>query len=384
MALHGLSGSGKTFSSLAIATGLGSRIAVIDSEHGSSEKFADEFTFDVLPLAQFDPRNYIDAIHAAEAEGYDVVIIDSLSHEWIGPGGTLEIVDKVTARSNSKNAYTTGWREATPLHNALIDSIVRCKCHLIATMRVKSDYVMTTNNRGGSEPVKMGLTPVQRENMEYEFDIVGRITIEHKLIVEKTRYRAIDGEIIDRPGKAFGAQLLGWLSDGKPIPESGPIAGILDAETAGKLRSLLGQIGATPVQVSDMLARRGVTRIEDLTGGDADEIIGKLTARVAANVSGNGAANAPAAVPATPESYVVPSVPDPEFVAKVAQAEQLPGITKPANNGGTVDYTANVPPASHDGVNGLGDGNPDPADDFRMADATRPDRNGNAAQVVTA
>jgi hypothetical protein len=124
-----------------------------------------------------------------------------------------------------------------------------------------------------------------------------------------------------------------------------------------------------------MLARRGVTRIEDLTGADADEIIGKLSAKVSSIAA------------TSPESFVGPSVADPAFAAKVAEATQLPGITKTKVNGPPVDYSVpesvTVNPASqHGNANGIG-ATTDPSDDFLMADATRPDRNGNAAQVVT-
>ena len=91
LALSGASGSGKTMSSLAIASHLGQRIAVIDTERGSASRYADLFEFDVLELESFHPTKYISAIKAAESAGYDVLIIDSLSHAWIGKDGELDL-----------------------------------------------------------------------------------------------------------------------------------------------------------------------------------------------------------------------------------------------------------------------------------------------------
>ena len=118
LGLVGVSGSGKTFSALAIGSALAAhydgRVALIDTEHGSASKYADRFSFDVLELVDFNPKNYIDAIKAA-SDYYDVLIIDSLSHAWSGSGGVLEMVDNAAKRSQSNNSFTA-WRDVTPLH----------------------------------------------------------------------------------------------------------------------------------------------------------------------------------------------------------------------------------------------------------------------------
>lgn len=215
LALIGPSGSGKTFTALAIASGLGGRVAVIDTEHGSTSKYADRFDFDVLELDEFHPRRYVEAIRAAEAEGYGTVIIDSLSHAWVGRGGALELVDKATQRNPSRNTFTA-WKDVTPLHNELIDAIVRCKCHVIGTMRAKQEYVLQPNAKGQMEPVKVGLGPVQRDGMEYEFDVAADLTLDHRLIVTKTRCQALDGAVIEQPGRQVAEALLRWLSDVPP------------------------------------------------------------------------------------------------------------------------------------------------------------------------
>ena len=222
LALIGTSGSGKTYSALAIATGLGLPIAFIDTERGSARKYADLFDFDVLELESFSVDNFIAAINAAERGGYKVLIIDSLSHAWSGKDGILEFVDMETAKSRAKNAYTSGWRAATPLHNKLVDTILGCKMHVIACMRSKSEYVMEEIN-GKKVPRKIGLQPVQREGMEYEFDVLGDLDQDHNLIISKSRCAAIDNKLFAKPGAEFAAILNEWLG-GSPAPVAKPSA----------------------------------------------------------------------------------------------------------------------------------------------------------------
>ncbi len=226
LALIGPSGSGKTLSSLRIAHGLGVKIALVDSERNSASKYAGsdnpdggKLEFDTLSLESFHPDQYISAIHAADAAAYDVLIIDSLSHAWSGKDGVLELVDKAAARSQSGNKFTA-WREASPLHNHLIDAILGSRCHIIATMRSKTEYVMDEVERGGKTikiPRKIGLAPIQRENMEYEFDVVADMDLDNNLLVSKTRCSALSKAVIKEPGKAFAEVLKTWLSDGEAV-----------------------------------------------------------------------------------------------------------------------------------------------------------------------
>lgn len=225
IALIGVSGSGKTYTALGIGTNLGTRVALIDTERGSASKYSDEFEFDVLELDSFHPQKFIDAIGAAEAAGYDVLIIDSLSHAWMGKEGALELVDKAAKRGGSGNSFGA-WREITPLHNALVDSIVRSRCHVIVTIRAKTDYVQEKNERTGrSEVRKVGLAPVQRDGLEYEFDVVGDVDIEHNLVITKTRCRALDAGVFNKAGKDVADRLNVWLGDGAPaeVPPPAPV-----------------------------------------------------------------------------------------------------------------------------------------------------------------
>lgn len=215
MALIGVSGSGKTFSALSIAKGLGKRIMVIDTEHGSAAKYADLFDFETIALNNFDPRNYIEGLRLGEMAEFDVIIIDSLSHAWSGRGGALEIVDNITKRTNSGNSFAA-WRDVTPLHNQLVDAIVGCQAHVIVTMRAKTEYVYDSGENGKKgSPRKIGMAPIQREGMEYEFDVCGDINQSHEFIVTKSRVPWLADQIYPCPGQKLGEDLLGWL--GKPM-----------------------------------------------------------------------------------------------------------------------------------------------------------------------
>lgn len=224
LALIGPSGSGKTFSALAIATGLGEKIALIDTEHGSASKYSDRFNFDVLELTSFAPERYIEGIKDAAQAGYDVLIIDSLSHAWAGKDGILEFVDKRAKASDTGNSFGA-WRDATPKHNALVEAILAAPMDLIVTVRSKTEYVLEKNDKGKTVPRKVGLQPVQRDGLEYEFDVVGDMKIEgNDLVVSKSRCSALTGEVISQPGKALGQKLRAWLSEGVDAPAPQPTA----------------------------------------------------------------------------------------------------------------------------------------------------------------
>ena len=218
IALCAPAGGGKTHSALLIAKGLGGKIAVIDTENGSAELEAGKPNipeFDVITMhAPFDPIKYIAAIDAAEKAGYDIVIIDSLTHAWAGTGGLLDKVDTISKASKSGNSYTA-WRDVTPLHNKLVDKMLQSTCHIIATMRSKTDYVLETNSKGGMTPKKVGLAPVQREGMDYEFTVVLDIDqSSHVATATKDRTSLFDGAPFV-PSPDTGEMLLNWFNSGK-------------------------------------------------------------------------------------------------------------------------------------------------------------------------
>ncbi len=246
LALVGPSGSGKTYTALLLASRLGKRVAVIDTERGSASKYADLFAFDVLELTTYSPNTYIKAVQAAEVEGYDVIVLDSLSHAWTGKEGALELVDRATKRSQNTSTFF-GWREVTPQHNALVDAVVGCKAHVIATMRAKTEYVLEKDRDGKTVPRKVGLAPVQRDGMEYEFDVVGDMTADNEFIVSKTRCPALSGQIFPKPGANVAKILMDWLGEGSPLakleqtaqrtPELSKPSETLEPDFEGQIRS---------------------------------------------------------------------------------------------------------------------------------------------------
>lgn len=222
MALTGVSGAGKTLSALYIAYGLTedwSKIALIDTEHSRAKFYAnrtDLHTGSFLHAAMeppFTPDKYKqymkEAVQVVGANG--VVIVDSFSHAWEGEGGVLAIKEQIAARIN--NSYTA-WNEAGKVQNELVSAILSADCHTIVTMRAKTQYAMEENDRGKMQPVKIGLAPIQRENTEYEFDVVLWLNR-----ADHVAYASKDTTFLDRYGAVItpelGRQLKAWLDEGE-------------------------------------------------------------------------------------------------------------------------------------------------------------------------
>lgn len=217
IALMGTPGAGKTFSALSIATGLGKKIAVIDTENGSASKYSKDFDFDHCIMETYGPLELVEAIRSAEDAGYDVVIVDSLSHFWMGTGGALDQVDRAAKRSNSGNSFAA-WRDVTPQQTKMIEQIIRCKAHIIVTMRSKTEYVLQDNGKGKMIPTKMGLAPIQREGLEYEADIVAEMNFANEMVVTKSRMKDLQGKVIMHPDHRLGEQIAAWC-EGEEAPE---------------------------------------------------------------------------------------------------------------------------------------------------------------------
>lgn len=214
VALWGPSGAGKTRTALEIATGLGQKVALIDTEHGRSRQYADRFNFDIVELETFHPDHYIQVIQAAEDEGYDVIIIDSLTHAWSGEGGLLEVHSEIVRRNPVKNDFSA-WDEVTPIHRRLIEAMTRSSCHVIATMRSKTEYAMETNENGKTSLRRVGLGPDQRKNLEYEFDVVGYIDPDHALTIEKDCSDLLQDQVLKLPTADVGIKLANWFARGE-------------------------------------------------------------------------------------------------------------------------------------------------------------------------
>ncbi|MGB2984932.1 MAG: ATP-binding protein [Phycisphaerae bacterium] len=273
MALDGPSGCGKTYTGLIFATALadGGQIAVIDTERGSASKYADLFEFDVLELSNYHPKRYIEAIEAAEAAGYDVLLIDSLSHAWEGESGVLDLHDKAMTAQRVSNSFTA-WKDVTPLQRQLVDKILQSSCHIIATMRTKTEWVLETDSRGKAIPKRVGMKAVQRQGIEYEFDIVGDMDVDHNLIISKTRCHALSADtsvVCKEPDSKWFQVVADWLSDGSPEPErmrtQAPEPHWIDGENMRKRfwQWAREELALTDAQVYDAL---GVAHVHDFNG----------------------------------------------------------------------------------------------------------------------
>jgi hypothetical protein len=220
LGLIGPSGSGKTYSALRIAQGLGGKIALLDSERGSGSLYADLCHYDVAELAPpYTPEKYVQAIKQAAQAGYDVLIIDSLTHAWAGEGGILEFVDKASQATRNNFA---AWREASPKHNALVDALLGAPLHIIATIRSKTAWDVVKDEKSGkTRPVKIGLAPVQRDGLEYEFTTVLELSVDgHIATATKDRTGLFDGSYFT-PSEETGQMLKAWLS-GSQTPSAPP------------------------------------------------------------------------------------------------------------------------------------------------------------------
>ena len=225
IAITGPSGSGKTLSALYLAfgiTGSWDKVALIDTEHERARNYAQDkergvgqFLWQSL-TPPYSPDRYIDYVRsAAEIVGSDgVVIVDSFSHAWDNEGGVLDIKSEIAKRSG-KNDYTA-WDEAGKIQNNLVNTILSVNCHTIVTMRAKMAYAMEINDRGKTVPVKIGLAPIQRDNTEYEFDMVFQLNREHIASMSKdtTFLDTWSGVITPELGKQLGD----WFNIGEDVP----------------------------------------------------------------------------------------------------------------------------------------------------------------------
>jgi AAA domain len=221
MALAGPAKAGKSWTALALARALAGedgKVGVIDTENASISKYAELFPpFDVCELEQFHPDAYVNAIHEAEQLGYDVLIIDSLTHAWNGPGGLLETKHQIAKSGRPGMNDYTAWAEVTPKQNALLYTITHAKMHIIVTMRTKMEYA-TEMKDGSLKVTRLGLAPIQRDETEYEFDILAMMDHQHTMTIEGSRCPALDHVEIPKPDGSIAETIKLWLA-GEPLPE---------------------------------------------------------------------------------------------------------------------------------------------------------------------
>lgn len=257
LALIGPSGAGKTYTALLLAKGLGGKTAVVDTENGSADLYSHLLDYDVATLdPPFEPQRYLSVLQEAENAGYETVVIDSLSHAWTGEGGMLDMQGKLAERSNGYAA----WRHITPLHNKLVDWILRSKCHVITTLRTKQDYLQTEEN-GRKVIKKVGLAPVFRDGIEYEFTSVLELGMDHSCTASKDRTGIFDGRCFT-PTADTSKELLAWLESGVEPPKIITFPELLAGWRAN---------GMTDPEIGAMMKEKvGKTKPADLTREDLE------------------------------------------------------------------------------------------------------------------
>jgi hypothetical protein len=187
------------------------KILLIDSENGSGELYSDLGEYNVISLtAPFTPEKYIEAIKASEDAGMEVIIIDSITHEWDGEGGCLQL-NELLAASKYKGNTWSAWSETTPRHQRFLDSITTSRCHVITTVRNKTETVM-----GDDKKVKkVGTKEVTREGFEYELTVNFNIDREtHRATVSKDRTNLFEKRDPFIITTAIGEELAKWNQGG--------------------------------------------------------------------------------------------------------------------------------------------------------------------------
>jgi hypothetical protein len=256
IAFTGPSGSGKTMSSLLMAKGLGQKVVLLDTENSSASNYS-HLDFDTATIkAPYDPKKIIEMIDCAVKEGYDTIIIDSLSHFWSSEGGILDQKSLKDARGGS--SYNN-WAEFTKIQNKMVEKIMNCDAHIIATMRSKTEYLLQENEKGKMQPIKVGLAPVQRDAIEYEFSVVLDVAMNHSAIASKDR-TGLFADKIFVVTKDHGKIIKEWLNDGEYV-EPQKLESLADLamkiKDEKKREYVLGRIS----QVSDEIARSGINEI---------------------------------------------------------------------------------------------------------------------------
>jgi hypothetical protein len=245
LGLSAVSGGGKTYSAILIAKGLAkgdlNKVAIIDTENGSADLYAHLGPYNVITLLPpYSPERYISAIKDCEDAGMEVIIIDSITHEWNGKGGILEIADGMTGNSFAK------WKELTPRHNAFIASILASPSHIITTVRRKQDYEMSKGSDGKAKIEKLGLKEETREGFEYEVTVNLELDIKHNAASSKDRTGLFMDKPQFKPSEETGAMLLQWCESGveppKPVTVDEAIKMVKKAKTIQALRDIKAKL----------------------------------------------------------------------------------------------------------------------------------------------
>lgn len=220
IALIAPSGGGKTYGALRLATGMAeeikkelnkdARILMANTEYKRGYYYANEFDYDIVDVEPpYNPEKFVELIEFAVAEGYDILIIDSASHEWEGKGGCLEL------HQQAGGTYQA-WGKVTPRHNKFINAIADSPIHIIATMRGKDQYEMNKDEKGRASVQKLGVGAKQRDGFEYDFTctfLIDQKTSTAEVQKDNTHIFDTDGPVI--LSEAHGKKIIQWANSGE-------------------------------------------------------------------------------------------------------------------------------------------------------------------------
>ena len=253
------SGGGKTYSALRLATGMAqeieretgkkAKILMGNTEQKRGYYYADEFDYDIVDIeAPHNPEKYVDFINFAVEQGYDILIIDSTSHEWEGRGGCLELHQQAGGQYQS-------WAKVTPRHNKFIEAIADSSIHLIATMRGKDQYEMSKDDRGKATVQKLGVGAKQRDGFEYEFTCTFLIDQKTNMAeVQKDNTHIFENETATLLTESYGEKIMRWANSGEgytpPVRGRDENQGTSDSleDVQTEIISLCNELGGTKNQ----------------------------------------------------------------------------------------------------------------------------------------
>lgn len=256
LGLSGASGFGKSYSALLLAYGITNdwrKIAIIDTENNSASLYSHLGEFNVLSLQEpYTPERYIEAIKTCEKASMEVIIIDSITHEWQGKGGCLQIHEQLGGRFQD-------WARVSPRHQAFIDAILQSSCHMITSTRRKIDYSLDSDQNGRTKVIKHGTKEITREGFEYElttnFELIND---KHLAVASKDR----TGLFMNKPefiiGIGTGKILKDWCNSGKSEKEQlDEIESEIEkCSTLEELRSVYSKYSNYKIKIKDKVIEK--------------------------------------------------------------------------------------------------------------------------------
>lgn len=301
MGISGPAGAGKTLSALRIARGLvgpHGKIALIDTEGAKANAYADviENGYDIAQFeSPFELDKLEDTLDEAIEAGYQVIVIDSLSHFYAGEGGILQQVEDESVRNGGNGMKA--WAYVTPKVNRFLEKLKAMPIHVIVTLRSKTTYEISRNDKGKVSVQKLGLAPIWKgDSIDFEMDHMLKMTTDHRAIVDKTRLIGLTDKIFDKPDEKLGKQIKEYLTGGivSPIEPEPAVADESAEEPAEKIapkQQLLSQLEdlaqATGRDIAEwfpkIAAAHNKEKIEDMTQVALKEVIKKVKDKMGGN-----------------------------------------------------------------------------------------------------